>query len=155
MIRRAAQKQAVVANTDSGAGPLPTGESLARCASPGSARGQVNAVPGFTATTVERWFRGTAPWPSLEPRQLSLLQRLETRFGPLEDELTGTKVGIGVATGADRVFITTDPGLVEPDRLLPLAMTADTRDGVLRWSGHYLRGPVEARRRPGRPDRLP
>ena len=90
---------------------------------------------------VERWFRGTSPWPSLEPRQLSLLQQLEERFGPLEDKITGTKIGIGVATGADRVFVIKDPGLVEPDRLVPLAMTADTRQGVLQWSGHYLVDP--------------
>jgi hypothetical protein len=90
---------------------------------------------------MERWFRGTAPWPSLEPRQLALLQRLEAEFSPLEDTLTGTKIGIGVATGADRVFITTNPDQVEPDRVVPLAMTADTRQGVLQWSGHYLINP--------------
>jgi hypothetical protein len=70
-----------------------------------------------------------------------LLQFLEERFAPLEDETSGTKVGIGVATGADRVFITTNPELVEPERLLPLAMTADTRSGTLEWSGHYLVDP--------------
>ncbi|HEX9540776.1 MAG TPA: hypothetical protein VGA04_21645, partial [Streptosporangiaceae bacterium] len=103
----------------------------------------MDAVPGFAATMVDRWFRGTAPWPSLQPRQLGLLQRLEARFGPLEDDLTGTKVGIGVATGADRVYITTDPEVAEPDRVLPLAMTADTRHGALQWSGHYLVDPWE------------
>jgi adenine-specific DNA-methyltransferase len=140
VIRRAAQRQAVVASAGPGAGPLAESVSLADAVT-GLARGRLSAVPGFTATTVDRWFRGTLPWPSLEPRQLGLLQRLEARFGPLEDELTGTKIGIGVATGADRVFVTTDPGLIEPDRLLPLAMTADTRQGVLRWSGHYLVNP--------------
>jgi|HubBroStandDraft_1064217.scaffolds.fasta_scaffold25998_2 hypothetical protein len=34
---------------------------------------------------------------------------------PLEDDLTGTKVGIGLATGADGVFITKDPDAPEPD----------------------------------------
>jgi hypothetical protein len=68
---------------------------------------------------------------------------LEARFGPLEDDLTGTKVGIGVATGADRVFITQDLGVAEPDRMVPLAMTADTRQGVLHWSGHYLIDPFK------------
>jgi hypothetical protein len=77
----------------------------------------------------------------LEPSKLAVLQRLEAQFAPLEDQLTGTKVGIGVATGADRVFITTDPQVVEADRLVPLAMTADTRTGILRWSGHYLIDP--------------
>ena len=31
--------------------------------------------------------------------------------------------------------------MVEPDRIVPLAMTADTRQGVLQWSGHYLVDP--------------
>ncbi len=140
VIRRAPQSQVLVASAGPGAAPLATGESLADAVA-ALAGGRRATVPGFIATTADRWFRGTAPWPSAEPRQLRLIQRLEERFGPLEDELTGTKVGIGVATGADRVFVTTDRNVVEPDRLLPLAMTADTRQGVLRWSGHYLIDP--------------
>jgi adenine-specific DNA-methyltransferase len=140
VIRRAAQGTVTVASAGPAAGPLPDGGSLADTVT-GLARGRVDAVPGFAATMADRWFRGTAPWPSLQPRQLRLLQRLEARFGPLEDDLTGTKVGIGVATGADRVYITTDPDVAEPDRVLPLAMTADTRHGALHWSGHYLVDP--------------
>jgi len=140
IIRRAQQGRAIVASAGAGAGPLEDGGSLADAVT-GLARGRTDAVPGFAATTAERWFSGTSPWPSLEPRQLSLLQRLEERFGPLQAEMTGTKIGIGVATGADRVFITQDPGVVEPDRIVPLAMTADTRQGALQWSGHYLVDP--------------
>jgi adenine-specific DNA-methyltransferase len=140
IIRRGQQGQAIVASAGAGAGPLPDGERLAGAVT-ALAQGRGDALRGFTATTVERWFRGTGPWPSLEPRQLGLLQRLEARFGPLEDDLTGTKVGIGVATGADRVFITKDPGIAEPDRMVPLAMTADTRQGIMQWSGHYLIDP--------------
>jgi adenine-specific DNA-methyltransferase len=139
-IRRGPQGRAIIASAGNGAGPLQDDASLADAVA-GLAQGRVMAVPGFTATTVDRWFRGSTPWPSLQPGQLRLLQRLEAHFGPLEDPLTGTKVGIGVATGADRVFITTDTGLVEPDRLVPLAMTADTRQGDLRWSGHFLVDP--------------
>lgn len=129
VIRRGEQGQVTVASADAGAGPLPEAASLADAVTD-LARARRASVPGFSATTVDRWFRGPGPWPFLQPRQLKLLQRLEASFGPLEDELTGTKVGIGVATGADRVFITKDPGAAEPDRMVPLAMTADTRDGV-------------------------
>lgn len=139
VIRRAAQAQAIIASAGPGAGPV-AGTSLADAVT-GLAYGRVAEVPGFTATTVDHWFQGASPWPALEPHQLHLLQLLEERFAPLEDENTGTKIGIGVATGADRVFVTTDPELVESDRLLPLAMTADTRQGTLRWSGHYLVDP--------------
>lgn len=140
VIRRAPQGQVVVASAGPGAGSLTDGSSLAEAVI-GLAHGRVTGVPGFTATTLDRWFRGTSPWPALEPHQLQLLQGLEGRFGPLEDEHTGTKIGIGVATGADRVFVTTSPELVEADRMLPLAMTADTRHGALQWSGHYLVDP--------------
>jgi len=64
------------------------------------------------------WFRGDrGPGRRWNRTGLACFQRLEARFGPLEDEMTGTKVGIGVATGADRVFITKDPpgGRTRPD----------------------------------------
>ena len=140
VIRRAEQGRALVASAGPQAGQSPNVQNLAASVAQ-LARGEDEQVPGFTATMVDQWFRGTGPWPSLEPHRLALLQRLEAQFGPLEDKLTGTKVGIGVATGADRVFITKDPQVVEPDRIVPLAMTADTRQGVLQWSGHYLVDP--------------
>lgn len=141
IIRRGPQRQVMVASAGAGAGPAGEAEETLADRVAALAQDRADEVTGFTATTVERWFRGTGPWPSLEPDQLRLLQRLEARFGPLEDDLTGTKVGIGVATGADRVFITKDPDAAELDRMIPLAMTADTRQGNLKWSGHYLIDP--------------
>lgn len=140
MVRRARQGRVLMASAGPDAGPLPARKGLADALT-SLAGGQASPIPGFTATTMNQWFSGGNPWPSLEPRQLAVLQQLEARFAPLQDDLTGTKVGIGVATGADRVFITTDPEIVEPDRLVPLAMTADTRSGSLQWSGHYLIDP--------------
>lgn len=99
------------------------------------------SLSGMQAATVSEWFEGTEPWPCRSPDQLALLKRLEKEFQPLESEQTCTRVGIGVATGADRIFITKDQELVEASRLLPLAMGADTTSGELRWSGHYLVNP--------------
>jgi len=144
-VRRGAQGSALVASVGAEIGTLASGAGIADAITD-VARREGNAAPGFSAILVDQWFRGTAPWPSLEPRQLRLLQRLEAEFGPLEDPLTGTRIGIGVATGADRVFITTEPDKVEPDRIIPLAMTADTRNGTLQWSGHYLINPWQKSR---------
>jgi hypothetical protein len=72
---------------------------------------------------------------------LSLLKRLEAEFYPLESPGTGTRAGIGVASGADLLFITNDSNLVEPERLLPLAMSKDIVSGRLGWSGSYLINP--------------
>lgn len=96
---------------------------------------------GVSATRVESWFHGAEPWPCTSPERLALLKRLEAEFYPLESAGSGTKVGIGVATGADDVFITRDSELVERSRLLPLAMASDTTSGQLQWSGRYLVDP--------------
>ncbi len=101
--------------------------------------------PGLRATQVEGWFHEAEPWPCTSPERLALLTQLEAEFYPLESVGAGTKVGIGVATGADGVFITRDPELVESSRMLPLAIAADTRSGQLRWSGNYLVNPWDER----------
>jgi adenine-specific DNA-methyltransferase len=97
--------------------------------------------PGFEAARLTTWFDGVSSWPTGTPERLALVARLERSLPPLEDGGTGTRVGIGVATGADRVFVVTDPRLVEEDRLLPLAMARDTLSGQLCWSGHHLVDP--------------
>ena len=97
--------------------------------------------PTFEAARLPAWFDGSSSWPTGSPERLALVARLERDLPPLEDGETGTKVGIGVATGADRVFVTKDPAIVESDRLLPLAMGRDTLSGHLDWSGHFLVNP--------------
>lgn len=88
---------------------------------------------------VDTWFQGSEPWPLLQPAAMNLLRRLEDGFPTLKQ--TGATVGIGVATGADKVFLTKERNLVEPDRLLPLAMARDVKTGKMKWSGHYLVNP--------------
>jgi adenine-specific DNA-methyltransferase len=97
--------------------------------------------PGFKGARLNSWFSGSAGWPHGSPDRLGVIADLESRYSALEDAATGTKVGIGVATGADRVFITEDPDLVEPERLLPLALPRDIASGGVQWSGKYLVNP--------------
>jgi hypothetical protein len=75
-----------------------------------------------------------------------MLEDLSDRFDLLESKNTGTRVGIGIATGADKIFIT-EPGEsldVEEDRLLPLAMVRDTTTGTINWHGAHLVNPWDA-----------
>jgi hypothetical protein len=99
------------------------------------------ATTSYEATRVDGWFAGRDLWPAGSPSQLALIADLEARFPPLQDPATGTRVGIGVATGCDNVFITSDPDLVEPERLLPLLQAPDTTNGAADWSGRYLVNP--------------
>jgi hypothetical protein len=96
---------------------------------------------GFRAARLRGWFEGRSGWPHGSPEQLAVLADLEASFPTLEDAATGTIVGIGVATGADQIFIVTDRDVVEPERLLPLALPRDIATGTVEWSGRYLVNP--------------
>ena len=88
------------------------------------------------------WFDGPGGWPTGSPDRLALIADLESRLPHLEDKSTGTKVGIGVATGADKIFIVDgDPPGVEAERLLPLAMVKNIQDGSVDWGGKKLVNP--------------
>ncbi|MBL0129562.1 MAG: Eco57I restriction-modification methylase domain-containing protein [Flavobacteriales bacterium] len=95
----------------------------------------------FSACVLPDWFRTEEIWPSGSPEVLAFLEDMVERFHPLEDAATGTKVGIGIATGADDVFITNDAACVEPDRLIPLLTSADITTGHVQWTGNYLVDP--------------
>ncbi|MAD35388.1 MAG: modification methylase PaeR7I [Tistrella sp.] len=85
---------------------------------------------------------GADPWILESFDQLAVVRRLEREFPTLEE--TGCKVGIGVATGADRVFIAPFDTLdVEPDRKLPLVMTRDILAGTVQWRGYGVINPFK------------
>lgn len=100
--------------------------------------------PDFDAARLPGWFSGGGSWPTGSPERLALLARLERTLPPLEDGQTRTKIGIGVATGADQVFVVKDVSMVEEDRALPLAMARDTASGRVEWSGNNLIDPWDA-----------
>jgi len=102
--------------------------------------GEPALLPARTAVArLPRWFEGGASWPTGSPERLQLLEQLEDRFDVIE---TGsTRISIGVATGADSVFITDDPAVAETDRLVPLLMTTDIASGKVDWQGRYLLNP--------------
>lgn len=83
---------------------------------------------------------GANPWILESSDQLSVLRRLERDFPTLEE--VGCKVGIGIATGADKAFIGSFEELdVETDRKLPLVMTQDILQGKVDWKGRGIINP--------------
>ena len=83
---------------------------------------------------------GSEPWLLESADQMAMIRRLEERFPLLEE--VGCKVGIGVATGADRAFIGNFDALdVEPDRKLPLVTTTDIMSGEVGWRGQGVINP--------------
>ena len=82
----------------------------------------------------------SAPWMLKSFPQLALVRRLENDFPSIEE--AGCKVGIGVATGADKIYIGDFQSMeVEPDRKLPLLKTSDIKTGKIDWLGHGVVNP--------------
>jgi hypothetical protein len=83
---------------------------------------------------------GSEPWLLESSDQMALIRRLEKQFPSLEE--VGCKVGIGVATGADKAYIGDFDALdVEPDRKLPLVTTKDILSGEVQWRGQGVINP--------------
>lgn len=92
------------------------------------------------AVRVDGVCSGRDPWLLDAPRVLHTIRALEHSLPTLEQ--AGAKVGIGVATGADRIFIGPYTDLpVEADCKLPLAMTRDLGRVSLRWQGNGVVNP--------------
>jgi adenine-specific DNA-methyltransferase len=139
VIRRAPQRAAVVASASRDV--VEDGRAVAKGLQQ-TAGGEAARLPeGVSAALVNSWFAGDEPRPCTSPERLALLKKLEEHFSLLESKERGTKVWIGVATGADKIFITRDEKLVERSRLLPLAMASDISSGRLKWAGNYLVNP--------------
>lgn len=99
------------------------------------------ATAGVKAHRLPHWFKGGEFWPTGSPARLALIEHLSDGFPPLHDPERGTRVAIGIATGADKVYITKNADAVEPDRMLPLAMRRDLVAGTFDWQGNYLVNP--------------
>jgi hypothetical protein len=94
--------------------------------------GPVRELAGIT--------NGSEPWLLESVDQMALIRRIEKQFPSLEK--VGCKVGIGVATGADKAYIGDFAALdVEPDRKLPLVTTKDILSGEVQWHGQGVINP--------------
>lgn len=83
---------------------------------------------------------GEEPWILQADGHFALVRRMERKLPTLEE--AGCKVGIGVATGADKAFIGQFDELdVEDDRKLPLVMTRDIDSGSVKWRGFGVINP--------------
>jgi adenine-specific DNA-methyltransferase len=80
----------------------------------------------------------SANWFSYQPTNLSHTKYLDS----IENQ--GFKIGIGVATGSDRVFIRKDfKSLVEHELLLPILLARDIKNNALVWSENYIINPFD------------
>ncbi|MEO1046379.1 MAG: Eco57I restriction-modification methylase domain-containing protein [Pseudomonadota bacterium] len=99
-------------------------------------------APSVSVKTARGIASGSEPWILEASDQLSLLRRLESEYSTLEE--VGCRVGIGVATGADKAFIGKFDQLdVEESRKLPLVLTRDIDSGYVDWRGYGVVNPFD------------
>ena len=97
---------------------------------------------GQLVSRFARWYPRGEPWTSTCSVAHARLGRLHDSHPALEESAPDTRVGIGVATGADQVFVLSKKSeCVEESRQIPLIMSRDVSNVGLSWSGSYLINP--------------
>jgi len=99
---------------------------------------------GGRLSRFERWYSGDEPWISTNSRELCVWRDIAAKFPVIEESAPGTKIGIGVATGADGVFMLKKDCEVEPDCKLPVVGAEDIRHGRIEWDGRYMLNPYDS-----------
>jgi len=137
VISRCPQGSVAVMEASAGFDAGEASEAVSFALGAGAAAHGVN----YSSHRLEHWYQGDEMWPTGDPDRLAMLQYLNDRFSPLENESRRTRIGIGVATGADKAFIIDADAPIEGDRKLPLVMADDIRNGTLIWRGKMLANP--------------
>ena len=98
--------------------------------------GKADAFPsGVSVSNYTCWFEGDDPWVLSSPVHLETLRALEAKFASIEST---ARIGIGVATGNDELYIVRRNADIEPDRFVPLVMRDDIEKGKIRDAGRFV-----------------
>jgi hypothetical protein len=90
----------------------------------------------------DSWYPNGEPWLTTSGTEHGVLDSLNRSLPTLEASAPNTKVGIGVATGADEVYVLKEKHPeIEESRQIPLLMAANVGNDGLRWSGRFLLNP--------------
>lgn len=95
------------------------------------------------AARAAHWHTTDAVWPDGDPEELAWLAQLDHL--PLIEQAS-VKLGIGIATGADKVYITRGTPDVELDRLVPMVTPGAIKSSTFTFTGEQLVSPWEGRR---------
>lgn len=98
--------------------------------------GDIVPDKAFSAFWMPGWHSGSESWPWLDSARLEELRSLQAEHPALED--AGVRVSVGVATGADNIYITEDYHEIEPSRLLPSVSAKQVSGGQISWDGRML-----------------
>jgi hypothetical protein len=92
----------------------------------------------------DRWYQGEDAWLTTDSAERSKFEYIASNFPTIERSGAGTQIGIGVASGADDIYV--DPqhnSEIERDCLLPLVASEDIRSGRIEWNSRYMLNPYD------------
>ena len=101
-------------------------------------------ISGSHLSRFDRWYGGGDAWVTTSSEEKTRFETIANTFPTIEKSAGGTRVGIGVASGADDVYV--DPQLnanIEDACLLPLVASEDIRGGRIEWNRRYMLNPYD------------
>lgn len=92
----------------------------------------------------DRWYRDGEIWTSTCADDRIEAVRVENIYPTIENSAFGTRIGIGVASGADDIFVDAQRHAdIEAERLVPLVVSEDIKNGSISWGQHYILNPYD------------
>lgn len=101
-------------------------------------------VTGSGLCRFSRWYDGEDAWVTTDSADRDMYDSVAMAFPTIEQSGAGTQVGIGVASGADEIYV--DPqrnAEIEDSCLLPLVASEDIRCGAIEWNRRYMLNPYD------------
>lgn len=100
--------------------------------------------PKSRLSVFKRWYDGDSPWISTDSQERETADKIARTFPTITKSAEGTQIGIGVASGADDIYINAQRVTnIEPSCLLPLVASEDIHDGRISWDDRYLLNPYD------------
>ena len=100
--------------------------------------------PKSELSVFRQWYKGDSPWISTDCREREASDKIARTFPTITKSAEGTEIGIGVASGADDIYINAQRNTsIEPSCLLPLVASEDIHNGCISWDERYLLNPYD------------
>ena len=92
----------------------------------------------------DKWYGGDAAWITTNTAEKARFEAISCSFPTIEQSGVETHVGIGVATGADEIYVNPqNKSEIEEACLIPLVASEDIRGGNIDWNYRYILNPYD------------
>lgn len=92
----------------------------------------------------DKWYSGGDAWVTTSAAEKTYFETIVNTFPTIEESARGTRVGIGVASGADDIYVNPQINAnIEDACLLPLVASEDIRGGRIEWNRRYMLNPYD------------